>query len=383
MLHGGKFCRSHKAQIRIYSAIQLTKTPHHSGGKIMHMADALLSPAVGAAFWAGTVGTLAYCSKKIRETMDDKITPLMGVLGAFIFAAQMINFTIPGTGSSGHLGGGMILAAMVGPYAAFIVMASVLTVQALFFADGGLLALGCNIWNLGIYPCFIAYPLIFKPLVRGNSNSKRIVSASLLSAVVSLQLGAFSVVIETVVSGKSELPFSTFLYLMQPIHLAIGVVEGLATAGILLFVKNARPEILENAVAMRPLAAGLSFKRVLIPMAVLAVLTGGMLSWFASANPDGLEWSIEKVFGKPELPEQETGIPATLKMLQEKTAFLPDYGFKKPAAPSESEAAGEPEPFWPAVEAGTSVSGIIGSVIVLAAVLLIGCVLKAISKKRT
>ncbi len=76
--------------------------------------------------------------------------PLMGVLGAFIFAAQMINFTIPGTGSSGHLGGGMILAILLGPHAAFLVMASVLTVQALFFADGGLLALGCNIWNLGV-----------------------------------------------------------------------------------------------------------------------------------------------------------------------------------------------------------------------------------------
>ena len=77
----------------------------------------------------------------------------------------MINFTIPGTGSSGHLGGGMILAILLGPHAAFLVMASVLTVQALFFADGGLLALGCNIWNLGVYPCYLIYPLIYKPLV--------------------------------------------------------------------------------------------------------------------------------------------------------------------------------------------------------------------------
>ena len=344
----------------------------------MHMADALLSPAVGAAFWAGTAGALAYCSKKVRETADEKIIPLMGVLGAFIFAAQMINFTIPGTGSSGHLGGGMILAALVGPHAAFIVMASVLTVQALFFADGGLLALGCNIWNLGIYPCFIAYPLIFKPFVRANSSPQRIIAASLLSAVVSLQLGAFSVVIETVLSGKSELPFTTFLFLMQPIHLAIGLVEGMATAGILLFVKKARPELLESAAAMQPLSAGLSIRRVLITMAVFAALTGGMLSWFASANPDGLEWSIEKVFGKPELPEQENGIPAALRMLQEKTAFLPDYGFKKPETPAGSEEFGEQ---WPAVEAGTSVSGILGSGIVVGLVLLIGCVPKRSAKE--
>jgi cobalt/nickel transport system permease protein len=116
----------------------------------MHMADALLSPAVGATFWAGTAGALGYCAKRLKEEIDEKMIPLMGVLGAFIFAAQMINFTIPGTGASGHLAGGMILAVLVGPYAGFVVMASVLTVQAFFFADGGLLALGCNIWNLGL-----------------------------------------------------------------------------------------------------------------------------------------------------------------------------------------------------------------------------------------
>jgi len=83
----------------------------------MHMADALLSPAVGATFWAGTLGVISYCSKKLKENPDEKLIPLMGVLGAFIFAAQMINFTIPGTGSSGHLGGGIILAIILGPYA--------------------------------------------------------------------------------------------------------------------------------------------------------------------------------------------------------------------------------------------------------------------------
>jgi cobalt/nickel transport system permease protein len=143
--------------------------------------------------------------------------PLMGVLGAFIFAAQMINLR-SGTGSSGHLGGGMILAIILGPHAAFLVMASVLTVQALFFADGGLLALGCNIWNLGFYPCFLVYPLIYKPLIGNSRNSGRIVAVSLVSAIAALQLGAFSVVMETLLSGKSELPFGAFVLLMQPIH---------------------------------------------------------------------------------------------------------------------------------------------------------------------
>ena len=96
----------------------------------------------------------------------------MGVPGAFIFAAQMINFTIPATGSSGHLGGGMILAILLGPYAAFLMIASAITVQSFFFADGGLLALGCNIINLGGFPCFIAYPLIYKKLAGARPSQR-------------------------------------------------------------------------------------------------------------------------------------------------------------------------------------------------------------------
>lgn len=313
--------------------------------------------------------------------MDEKMVPLMGVLGAFIFAAQMINFTIPATGSSGHLGGGMILAIILGPYAAFIVMASVLTVQAFFFADGGLLALGCNIWNLGIYPCFIAYPLIYKPLVRSESSPKRITLAALISGVAALQLGAFSVVVQTLLSGRSELPFGTFLLLMQPVHLAIGIVEGFVTAGVINFIKAARPEILESTSSARPLAADVSLSNVLIGLLLIVVLTGGALSWFASTNPDGLEWSIEKTFGKPELPEQEHGIMPALKTIQESTAFLPDYGFRKPEAKEEGADAGKQEASWPAIDAGASFSGIIGSMIVLAAVFVIGFTIRAIRRK--
>src|SRR5450759_3508707 len=154
----------------------------------MHMADALISPAVGGTMWAATAGLTAYSAKRLRDNLDDHQVPLMGVLGAFIFAAQMINFTIPATGSSGHLAGGMILAILLGPYAAFLVMASVLTVQALFFADGGLLALGCNIFNLGFFPAFIAFPLIYKKIV-GHSYTRGLVFAgSLIAGIVGLQL---------------------------------------------------------------------------------------------------------------------------------------------------------------------------------------------------
>ncbi len=130
----------------------------------MHMADGFISPAVGCTMWAASAAITALCARKVRQEKEVRLVPLMGVLGAFIFACQMLNFTIPGTGSSGHLGGGLILAVLLGPYAGFLVMAAILAVQALFFADGGLLALGCNIFNMGFFSCLVAYPFIYRPL---------------------------------------------------------------------------------------------------------------------------------------------------------------------------------------------------------------------------
>ncbi|SFR01237.1 energy-coupling factor ABC transporter permease [Desulfoscipio geothermicus] len=328
----------------------------------MHMADALISPVVGGAMWAATAGVAAYSVKKVQNDLDEQKIPLMGVMGAFVFAAQMINFTIPGTGSSGHLGGGMLLAILLGPYAGFLAMASILVIQALFFADGGLLALGCNVFNLGFYTCFIAYPLIYKWIMRKGYSTGRIFTGTMLSAIVGLQLGAFSVVLETLLSGKSELPFGTFVMLMQPIHLAIGVVEGLVTAAVVGFVWKARPEIIEKAASGEALGR-VSIKKVLAGLAIVAVITGGVFSWFASAYPDGLEWSMFNTSGKEEL-EAPGGIHQTLAAVQEKIAFLPDYGFKVQEQETNANAA-ETEEAWPAVDAGTSVSGLVGGVMTL------------------
>ncbi|MEW6215131.1 MAG: energy-coupling factor ABC transporter permease [Nitrospirota bacterium] len=341
----------------------------------MHMADALLSPVVGGTLWAGTLGAIAYAAKKLKEKMDERMIPLMGVLGAFIFAAQMINFTIPGTGSSGHIGGGMLLAILLGPYAAFLVIASVLIIQALFFADGGLLALGANIWNLGIYPCFIAYPLIYRALVKQNALSRRITLASVLGVVIGLQLGAFSVVLETKLSGITELPFDTFVILMLPTHLAIGLIEGFITAGIVNYVRTLRPDIVENVEAVKVLSSGGSLKKIVVVMAILAVLAGGAFSWFASTYPDGLEWSIEKIYGKPEIPERSNVIAEILLEIQKKTAILPDYSF--PAG-----SKGDREPSWPAIDPGTSLSGLFGGIMVLGLVVIFGIGIKVLRRFR-
>lgn len=348
----------------------------------MHMADALISPAVGGTMWVATAGLTAYSARKLKQEIDDGKVPLMGVLGAFVFSAQMINFTIPATGSSGHLGGGVILAVLLGPHAAFLVMASILTVQALFFADGGLLALGCNIFNLGFFPCFVVYPLIYKPIAGEKPAEGRIVAGALTSAVIGLQLGAFAVVLETVYSGLTALPFGTFVLLMQPIHFAIGIVEGVVTALVVIFVWKARPEIVEMADTSRPAAAG-SLRGVLVGFLALAVLTGGALSWFASAYPDGLEWSMFRTSGKEEMETPGGGVHSVLARLQQWTAVLPDYGFKVEEAqeaskegPKPGTAKPSPAENWPAVSAGTSVAGIVGSGITLALAGLIGFGLK-------
>jgi cobalt/nickel transport system permease protein len=331
----------------------------------MHMADALLSPAVGAAMYAASAAAIAYSVSKIKkDDLSEKKTPVMAVAGAVVFAGQMINFTIPATGSSGHIGGGMLLAGLLGAFPALLTIAAVLIIQCLFFADGGLLALGCNIFNMGVIPCLLVYPLLYKRILSGGITYRRIGVASIVGVVAGLQLGAFGVVAETALSGITELPFGAFVLLMQPIHLAIGVVEGIVTAAILSFVFSMRPEILESANSGQSLSPGLPMKRVLTALICVAVVVGGLLSLFASANPDGLEWAMERVAGTAAL-ETAGGVFDKFASVQEAAAFLPDYAF-----PS-GEAA-----------VGTSVSGLVGGALTFALAGLTGLLISLFKKKR-
>ena len=309
----------------------------------MHMADALVSPTVAISMYAASAVVAAYSIKKVREENNPRKIPLMGVMGAFVFATQMLNFTIPGTGSSGHLCGGLLLAALLGPYAAFLTMIGILTIQCLLFADGGILALGCNIWNMGFYGCFVGGLLIWQPLVKKKLTKARIILASILGSVLTLQLGSFSVTLETTASGITELPFAIFAATMQGIHLAIGTVEG---AAVLLFVYQARPELLYAATSKEQGSA--SFAGTLATLFGASMVAAGGLSLAASENPDGLEWSLEKITGSAEL-ESQGAWHALAAEFQEVTALLPDYAFKG----SESQ--------W-----GTVFSGIFGSLLVIA-----------------
>lgn len=332
----------------------------------MHMADALLSPAVGGTMIAVTIGLTAYSIKKIQTEpqQEESKIPLMGVMGAFVFAAQMINFSIPGTGSSGHLGGGLMLAILLGPLAGFITMACVLFIQALFFGDGGLLAYGANVFNMGFFSSFIAYPLLYRPFMKKEITTKRIIFASVLTAVVGLQLGAFAVVVETFLSGKTELPFITFLLFMQPIHLAIGLVEGFVTAAVIGYVWNARPELLAYP-TYKLEKTSMPMKKVLMVLVGCVIIMGAIISIMASSNPDGLEWSIINITGADSL--QSGGVVHDFfASLQEKLSFFPDYQFENDSTNT---------------ALGTSVSGILGGLMTLLLAGFIAFIIHRISKR--
>ena len=338
----------------------------------MHMADALLSPAVAVTMYAASAVTVGLSVKTLKKDENLEKLPTMAVASALVFAGQMINYTIPGTGSSGHLCGGMLLTALLGPQAGFLSMVVILAIQALFFADGGLLALGANCWNMAFYGCFVGYYLLWRPMMRSRSLGKltdrastriKIILSSVLGCIITLQLGAFSVVLETTASGITELPFGAFAGIMQPIHLAIGLVEGLITAAVLVFVYEARPKLLMDVDSSAPGRGKCSLKTTLVILAVIVAIVGGGLSLFASSNPDGLEWSM---FGNAEsgysenmgLDEEDYGLSSgaaeVAGSIQEKTAFLPDYAF------ANSDSA-----------AGTTVSGLVGAAIVAGAAVLI------------
>ena len=333
----------------------------------MHMADALVAPVVAGTMYVCSTLAATYSVKKVGVENEPKKIPVMGVMGAFVFSAQMINFTIPGTGASGHLCGGMLLTALLGPYAAFLSMIGVLVIQCLLFADGGLLALGCNIWNMAFYGCFVGYFLIWRSIIKHGFSRAKIIGASILGSIAALQLGAFSVTLEIIFSGITELPFSLFVGIMQSIYFVIGFVEGLITAMVLLFVYEARPQMLQGTgeITLSQIESKFSLCKVITVFTIIALLAGGIFSVFSSAQPDGLEWSIERIIGSTEIETVNSHVHMVLENIQKATAVLTDYSFK-----------GTESVF------GTSFSGIIGSMAVLGICLVVCFAFRYLRRKK-
>jgi cobalt/nickel transport system permease protein len=214
----------------------------------MHIATGFLSPPVWGTMAAVGAGVLAGSLALARRAADDRRVPLMGVMGAFVFAAQMVNFPVPLVpGTSGHLGGGFLLGVLLGAPSGVIIMTSVLVVQALVFQDGGLEALGANVFNMGIIGCFLGGLVRQVMLKRGPGLAIDILS--FLGAVVTVVAGATSAVFMLGFSGSlpSTVSLGYALVAMDAVHLPIGVIEGLVSVAVIRFVMRTRAEAVFGA----------------------------------------------------------------------------------------------------------------------------------------
>jgi cobalt/nickel transport system permease protein len=208
---------------------------------LLHAPDGFFSTPIALAFWVLTVAALAISLRRAGATLDERAVPLMGVMAAFIFAAQMFNFQIPG-GTSGHLLGGVLAAVLLGPYAGTVVMACVISVQALIFQDGGLLALGANIFNMGIVGTFGGYWL-YRTIaaVLGGEDRGRLPAAA-IAAWTSVVAAAALAAVQLAVSDTTSL--SVALGAMVGWHLLIGIGEAVITVAALGFIAASRADLL-------------------------------------------------------------------------------------------------------------------------------------------
>lgn len=246
----------------------------------LHVPDGFLNTAVSLLCWLITIVVLAIALRKAQAAHDERLVPLAGVMAAFIFAAQMINFPVAG-GTSGHLLGATLAFMVLGPWLGLLVMTAVITLQALLFQDGGLLTMGANILIMGIVPGFVGYGVY--QLTAGRERRLKLVAAG-VAAWLSVVAGAFVTAVLLGISGTANL--ALVVPLMVGVHVLIGVGEALITVAALTFVSRTRPQLMGAAAPAnggRWLLAGIGI--------IILIL---MLSPFASSSPDGLEWVAQQ-----------------------------------------------------------------------------------------
>ncbi len=206
----------------------------------MHIPDGFLTANTWAPAWVISTGTIGYCLKKTAGMLKDRMVPLMGIMSAFIFAAQMINFPVIG-GTSGHLFGGVLAAVLLGPYAGAVVLTCVLIFQCLIFQDGGLLALGTNIFNMAIIGTLGGY-VIFNVLHKIFGNKKGFIIGAAVAAWFSVVIAASFCALELAISGLS--PLRIVFPAMAGIHALIGIGEAIITVAVLSFIQKVRPDLI-------------------------------------------------------------------------------------------------------------------------------------------
>ncbi len=243
----------------------------------MHIPDGFLNILISVICWVITIAVLGVAVSRTNKSLGEKQVPLMGVMAAFIFAAQMINFPVAG-GTSGHLLGGALAAITLGPWAGMLVMTAVIAVQALLFQDGGLLVMGANILNMGLLTAAVGYGLYRSVL--GRSLGTKLAVAG-VAAWLSVMTGALATSLQLWLSGTSNL--QTVVIAMLGVHALIGLGEAFVTVAALGFIFLTRPDLLGEGSASTEGGRGWVFAGVAIALVVV------LLSPFASGNPDGLE----------------------------------------------------------------------------------------------
>lgn len=251
----------------------------------MHIPDGFLTVVVSVVMWIISLVCIGLALKKVKNELGDREVPLMGVLAAAIFAGQMLNFSVTG-GTSGHLLGAAIATVLLGPWAAVLVMTSVVSVQALIFQDGGILALGANIFNMGIVGVFVSYAvftLLQKVLKKFNWG---LFVSGFTSAWTSIFIASLACALELAISGTS--PANIAIPAMAAIHTLIGIGEGLITLGALSFLRSIRPDLVERPGTPVSSDIGIIVGGSLITLILV------ILSPLASTHPDGLEWVADQ-----------------------------------------------------------------------------------------
>ena len=297
----------------------------------LHIPDGFLSVVISLIFWLTAIIFIGLAISKTNQSLGEKQIPLMGVMAAFIFAAQMLNFPIAG-GTSGHFLGGALAAIVLGPWAGILVMTAVIGVQGLLFQDGGLLVMGANIFNMGILTAVIGYGL-YRMVIHQKRGARLAVAG--IGAWIATMAAALITGLQLWLSGTTRLEI--VIPDLMGVHALIGIGEALITVAALTYIEQTRPDLLETETPTTKTGRGWILAGVIVSL--LAVF----ISPLASGNPDGLERVAE------DLGFLETGLEAPFQI-------LPDYTI----------------PFLGETAISTILAGVVGALVVLGLLILIG-----------
>jgi len=297
----------------------------------LHIPDGFLTLIISLIFWAITIVTVGIAISKTNKALGEKQVPLMGIMAAFIFAAQMLNFPVAG-GTSGHFLGGALAAMVLGPWAGILVMTAVIAVQGLLFQDGGLLVMGANIFNMGLLTAMIGFGLYRSVIGRSKGTRLAVAGVAAWLAVVASALVAS---LQLWLSGTSRLEI--VVPAMLGVHVLIGIGEAIITVAALSFIEQTRPDLLNEKATSAKGGRGWVYAGIVVSL--FAVL----LSPLASAAPDGLERVAE------DMGFLHLGQSAPYQI-------LPDYTI----------------PFLGETALSTIVAGAVGALVVLGLVIVLG-----------